>query len=160
MSDAGIRLDPLTPADAAALHAVLDDPELHRWTGGAPATADQWRARVDRWQTGRSPDGTQRWLNWVVRDDAGHVVGHLQATVTGRTAELAWVIGSRWQGRGYATAAARSAAALLRADGAETLCARIRPGHLASQQVALALGLHDTGEADADGEHLWADGVG
>lgn len=155
MSGAGIGLDPLTPADADALHAVLDDPELHTFTGGEPATAEQWREQVDRWQTGRSPDGTAQWLNWVVRDDAGHVVGHLQATVTGSTAELAWVIGSRWQGRGYATAAARTAAGLLRAAGAETLCARIHPQHLASQRVALALGLHDTGDVDADGEHLW-----
>ena len=156
MTGAVVRLDPLTPADADALHAVLDDPSLHTWTGGAPPTAEQWRRRVERWQVGRSPDGAEQWLNWVVRDDAGHVVGHLQATVTGRRAELAWVIGSAWQGRGLATAAARSAAALLQADGVETLCARIHPEHLASQRVAVAVGMHDTGEVDADGEHLWA----
>lgn len=151
-----MRLDLLTPADADALHAVLDDDALHTFTGGEPPTPAEWRRRVAAWQAGRSPDGAEQWRNWVVRDARGTVVGHAQATVRGDAAELAWVIGTAHQGRGLATAAARAMVALLQADGVASFTAHVHPDHVASQRVAAAVGMHDTGEVDADGEHLWA----
>ena len=55
----------------------------------------------------RSPAGDQLWLNWVVRlADTRIAVGHVQATVMADgTAEIAYVIGSAWSGRGIATEA-------------------------------------------------------
>jgi len=60
---------------------------------------------------GRSPDGREEWCNWILRrEPGGEAVGYVQATISGegRRAEIAWVVGLPWQGRGYATEAARA----------------------------------------------------
>lgn len=148
-------LEPLSPAHAEEMAPVLADPALHRFTGGAPATVDELRERYARQAAGRSPDGRARWLNWVVRHE-GAAVGHLQATVldaaTGPVAELAWVIGSAHQGRGFAREAAAAVVAALPAGA--VLVAHIRPDHAASAAVARALGLRPTGVV-VDGEVRW-----
>jgi len=68
-------------------------------------------------------------------------------------AEVAWVVGLRAQGRGYAKEAASSLVALLQEAG-WTVIAHIHPAHLASQRVAQAAGLAPTGEVH-DGEVRW-----
>jgi RimJ/RimL family protein N-acetyltransferase len=152
---ARLRLVPLDAADADDLFPALDDARLHAFTGGAPLSLDALRARYARLATGRSPDGRETWANWVVRLGDGTAVGYLQATIAGGSAELAWVIGTPWQGRGLASEAAAALAAWLRAAGVERLTAHIRPGHAASAAVASASGLHPTGQHDGDGEEVW-----
>ncbi|MFJ5687725.1 GNAT family N-acetyltransferase [Streptomyces sp. NPDC093099] len=90
---------------------------------------------------------------------AGHVLaGHVQATIgpdgDGRTAELAWVVGTAWQGRGIATEAARGLVRWLKGQGVRSLVAHIHPDHGASAAVAKAVGLAPTGER-LDGEVRW-----
>ena len=76
-------LEPLRIEHAGELEAVVLDPSLHRFIGGAPPTPDEFRARIERQVRGRSPDGRGRWLNWVVRSrDDGEALGRVQATVT------------------------------------------------------------------------------
>jgi RimJ/RimL family protein N-acetyltransferase len=65
-----LELEPLRPDHARELAPVLDDPGLHAFTGGAPSPDSALRARFARQAAGRSPDGTQDWLNWLVRDRA------------------------------------------------------------------------------------------
>jgi RimJ/RimL family protein N-acetyltransferase len=132
---------------------LLDDAALHAYTGGRPATVEELRARFARQAAGRSPDGTQRWLNQVVRV-SGTAVGYVQASVTGDNAELAWVIAVPHQGRGYAREATLRMVAALRAEGVRTFTAHIAPGHIASERVAAALGLVPTATVH-DGETLW-----
>ncbi|MYQ83795.1 MULTISPECIES: GNAT family N-acetyltransferase [unclassified Streptomyces] len=157
------RLDvlPLRVAYADEMAAVLDDPALHTYTGGAPETADGLRARYGR-QTAGSPDPRVRWWNWVLRvRDEDRLAGYVQATVDvpGAAAEIAWVVGTRWQGRGYAKeAAAGLAAHLLAAGTVPTVLAHIHPDHHASAAVAEAAGLVPTGEW-CDGERRWERGA-
>jgi RimJ/RimL family protein N-acetyltransferase len=151
------RLDalPLDAAYAEEMAAVLFDPALHSWTGGAPEDADALRARYERQGAG-SPDPAELWWNWVlrVRED-GCLAGYVQATVRGPRAEVAWVIGTRWQGRGYAKEAAAGLVGHLRdQDSVRTVVAHIHPGHVASAAVASAAGLLPTGEWE-DGEVRW-----
>ncbi|QWQ41927.1 GNAT family N-acetyltransferase [Streptomyces sp. YPW6] len=90
---------------------------------------------------------------------AARIVGYVQATVRGPRAEIAWVIGTPWQGRGYAREAARGLAAhLASAGGVRELVAHIHPDHAASAGVAVAAGLGPTGEWE-DGERRWAGNV-
>ena len=86
----------------------------------------------------------------------GQAVGYVQATVVdgGRQAEIAWVIGVDWQGRGYATEAARALVAWLDSRGVTTIRAHIHPGHAASAAVARRAGLAPTGHV-GEGEQLW-----
>lgn len=137
----------------------MSDPALYAFTGGRAPTLDELRRRYERQTAGHSPDGTQRWLNWIVRlTESGEVVGTVQATVRAReelfVADLAWVVALAHQRRGYATEAAATMAAWLRERGADALAANIHPEHHASTGVARALGLAPTGEV-VDGEVRW-----
>ncbi|MET7645620.1 GNAT family N-acetyltransferase [Streptomyces sp. NPDC005426] len=156
------RLDalPLRVAHAEEMAAVLDDPGLHAFTGGAPESAGELRARYER-QTAGSPDPAERWWNWVLgARDENRLVGYVQATVRGTRAEIAWVTGTAWQGRGYAKEAARGLVAHLLGGGeVRTVIAHVHPGHAASAAVAAAAGLAPTGERE-DGEERWRLGAG
>ncbi len=151
-----LTLEPLRVEHARELAPLLDDPALYEYTGGEPEGEAQLRARFERQTTGRSPDGTAAWLNWVVRDRAsGAAVGTVQATVTGEEAELAWVIATARQGEGLATEAARAAQAWLREQGVTRFVAHVHPRHAASAAVARHLGMAP-GEPREDGEVRWA----
>ncbi|MEU4349103.1 GNAT family N-acetyltransferase [Streptomyces sp. NPDC023838] len=153
-SGARTELEPLRVEHAEEMARVLGDPALHRFIGGAPDTAERLRARYARMTAG-SPDPGVRWLNWVVRlREEDRLVGTVQATVEGGTAEIAWVVGTPWQGRGLAREAARALVDGLRAHGVRDFVAHIHPDHTASAAVARAAGLAPTGERQ-DGEVRW-----
>ncbi len=160
--DDSIRADPvlLTPlavGDADEMVLVLGGEELYRFTGGAPPTLAELRTRYARQVAGRSADGRQEWRNWIIRcQPDGQAAGYVQATIDegGSRAEVAWVVGLAWQGRGLASAAARALAGWLDARGVTRIQAHIHPQHEASAAVARAAGLAPTGVLE-DGELLW-----
>ncbi|MBK3630840.1 GNAT family N-acetyltransferase [Streptomyces asoensis] len=152
------RLDvlPLRVAHAARMAVVLGDPALHTFIGGTPDTPEELRARYERLVAG-SPDPAVSWCNWVLRPhDTERLVGTVQATVTGdgEHAEIAWVVGTAWQGRGLASEAATALVARLREGGVRTIVAHIHPGHHASAAVARSAGLSATSRRQ-DGEVRW-----
>jgi RimJ/RimL family protein N-acetyltransferase len=155
---ARLDLRPLRVAHAAEMAGVLADPALYTFTGGAPPTAAELRSRYQRWVAG-SPDSGVSWCNWVIRVRAGRQpAGTVQATVTGpagaRAAEIAWVVGTAWQGRGIGTEAARGLVGWLGQQPVRTVIAHIQPGHHASAAVARAAGLTPTSHWQ-DGEVRW-----
>jgi RimJ/RimL family protein N-acetyltransferase len=160
-----LRLVPLSPDDAAEMVRVLADPALYLFTGGTPPSEADLRGRYTVQAAGSSPDGSQGWLNWIVRDRrTGRAAGYLQATVTdaavgntagGNTADLAWVVGTGSQGRGIAAEAASAMLDWLRAHGVGAVTAHIHPGHRASARVAERLGLAPTAVV-VDGEVRWS----
>jgi RimJ/RimL family protein N-acetyltransferase len=153
---ARLRLVPLAAGDADEMAGVLSDDALYAFTGGSPPSAAELRARYARLAAGRSPDGRQEWRNWIIREPGGTAVGYVQATITGggSRAEIAWVVGLRWQGRGYASEAAKALVAWLEARGVTSIQAHIHPDHAASAGVARRAGLLPTGRYD-HGEQLW-----
>jgi RimJ/RimL family protein N-acetyltransferase len=106
-------LEPLRVGHADEMVFVLGDAALYEFTGGAPPTLEELRTRYARQVSGRSPDRTQGWLNWIVREQR-HLtaVGAVQATLLhdgkDMVANVAWVIGMPYQRRGYATEAAKA----------------------------------------------------
>ena len=170
---ARLDLQPLRVTHAAEMAGVLADRGLYTFTGGSPPTAAGLRARYQRWGAG-APDPAVSWCNWVIRlraerRPAGPVlagpvlggpvlVGTVQATVTGpagaRAAEIAWVVGAAWQGRGIGGEAARGLVGWLRQLPVRTITAYIHPDHHASAGVARAAGLSPTGRR-RDGEVRW-----
>ncbi|MEO3806155.1 GNAT family N-acetyltransferase [Nonomuraea sp. B1E8] len=143
-------LRPLRVEHADEMAAVLSDPALHAFTGGVPLTAQELRARYERLVAG--PPGWRNWVVWSREDE--RLTGYVQATVEGRTAEIAWVIGTPWQGRGLASEAAKALVDRLVGQGTGTIVAHIHPGHAASAAVAAAAGLRSTGRWH-DGEIRW-----
>ncbi|MBM7863323.1 GNAT family N-acetyltransferase [Lentzea nigeriaca] len=150
------RLDllPLRVEHAAEMAEVLADPALHTFIGGAPYSPEALLARYERLVAG-SPDPAERWLNWVifVRDE-GCLAGTVQATVANHTAEIAWVVGTLWQGRGIATEATRGLVGWLRTQPVHTVIAHIHPDHHASAAVATSADLTATDQWH-DGEVRW-----
>jgi RimJ/RimL family protein N-acetyltransferase len=148
---------PLRPEHAAEMAATLGDPALHAFIGGAPLGPRDLRARYERLAAG-SPDPTVSWCNWVIRvRDPDGLAGTVQATISGApalTAEVAWVVGTPWQGQGIATEAARALVAWLGQRSVRTVIAHIHPGHAASAAVAAAAGLSPTNHWQ-DGERRW-----
>ncbi|WP_327001935.1 GNAT family N-acetyltransferase [Dactylosporangium sp. NBC_01737] len=151
-------LTPLRASDADAMAGVLRDEALHEFTGGAPLGLIELRRRYERLEAG-SGDPDECWLNWIVRREAdGEPIGTVQATVTrldgGWTAEIAWIIGVPWQGRGYAGEAATGLVRWLREQGVPVVTANIHPDHHASAGVAARAGLTATADLN-DGERVW-----
>ncbi|GGR07196.1 GNAT family N-acetyltransferase [Kitasatospora griseola] len=143
-----LTLLPLQAEHADEMAAVLSDPGLHTFIGGAPDSAQSLRARYERWAAG-SPDPAESWCNWVIQlRDAACLAGTVQATITaddrGAAAEIAWVVGTPWQRRGIATEAAQGLVAWLRKHSVHTVIAHIHPDHEASSAVATAAGLTPT----------------
>jgi RimJ/RimL family protein N-acetyltransferase len=158
-----LELVPLRVGHAEEMAVVLGDPELHAFIGGAPADAAGLRARYERLVAG-SPDPAVAWCNWVIRlRREARLVGTVQATVTGPaqegTAEIAWVVGTPWQGRGIAGEAARGLVAWLGRQGVRTVVAHIHPEHRASAAVATAAGLAPT-DVRHEGEIRWVGPAG
>ncbi|MFG3022617.1 GNAT family N-acetyltransferase [Streptomyces sp. NPDC048254] len=149
-----LELLPLRVGHAGEMAAVLSDPALHTFTGGTPDTPEALRSRYRRLTAG-SPDPAVSWLNWVIRLRAEScLTGTVQATVAGPVAEIAWVVGTPWQGRGIATEAARALVAWLTRQPVHTVIAHIHPDHHASAAVATAAGLTPT-DVWHDGEIRW-----
>ncbi|MDX8054852.1 GNAT family N-acetyltransferase [Lentzea sp. BCCO 10_0798] len=152
------RLDllPLRAEHAAEMAEVLADPALHAFTGGTPLSPEALLARYRRLAEG-SPDPAVRWLNWVIRlRDEDRLTGTVQATITRAdgSAEIAWVVGTPWQGRGIAREAARGLVTWLATQPVRTVIAHIHPDHHASAAVARSAGLTPTDEVH-DGETRW-----
>lgn len=152
-----IALVPLVVGDAAEMVQVLSEPALYAFTGGRPPTLAELQDRYARQVVGHSADGQHEWHNWIIRrlpDQAA--VGYVQATIAaeGRLAEIAWVVGSKCQGQGYAKEAATALVGWLQACGVSAIQAHIHPDHAASAAVARHAGLIPTGQLQ-DGEQLW-----
>ena len=152
--------------DAEELFALLKAPELYLFIGASPPASAQWLAqRITNWESRRSPDRKEVWLNWTLRRKADRIaIGYTQATIpaaaVATNAELAWVIGLPFQRQGYAKEAAGRVADWLtdRFDVSE-LRAHIHPTHVASQRVAASIGLHRRSTFSEDCEELWVERV-
>jgi [ribosomal protein S5]-alanine N-acetyltransferase len=136
-------LEPQIAAHAAELFAVLSDPQIYQYLDeAAPLSGAALRERLLRLEGRTSPDGSEVWLNWVVRE-AGAVFGYVQATVyPDHVAEIAYVLGSAHWGRGRAFAACEMMLLeLAAAYGVTRVQARVDAGNGKSIALLEKLGL-------------------
>jgi RimJ/RimL family protein N-acetyltransferase len=155
-----LDLQPLLPEHAIEMAGVLAEASLYAFTGGRPPDEADLEARYRRWIAG-APRAGESWHNWVIRlGPDGLAIGHLPATVNdeGATADIAWTIGTAWQGRGYASEAARALVSWLEGQRTGTITAHVHPANAASARVAANAGLAPTEEV-VDGEVVWRRGV-
>lgn len=154
-----LTLEPLRIDHADEMAPLLDDPALHTFMGGRPATLQELRGRYAEQIGGQPPDGSQLWLNWIVRRrDDGQAVGFVQATISEQngelSAEVAWVVAVSQQHSGYAREAAQLMADWLRQQHVHHVVAHVHPQHHASNAVARSIGLAPT-DIQLDGEVRW-----
>jgi len=104
-----LRLEPLTARHAREMFQVLSDPAIYEFENEPPASEAALTRRYEILEGRRSQDGTETWLNWVIRLPGGDLAGYVQATLLQSGAALiAYELASRhWrQGIGSAAVAA------------------------------------------------------
>ena len=110
LHSARLRLEPQTTRHAAAMFQVLSDPAIYTYENQPPASLDALTQRFQRLEARQSPDGSQQWLNWVLRQRSdGELIGYVQATVQadGR-ALVAYELASRHWGQGLGSEAVQA----------------------------------------------------
>ena len=126
---------------------MLSDPAIYEHENEPPASLEWLRARFARLESRRSARGDEEWLNWVVREPAGGLIGYVQATVTadGRAA-IAYVLSSAHWGRGLARAAVEAMIReLAERHGVSRLTAVLKRENLRSLRLLERLGFAPAG---------------
>ena len=105
-------LEPQMAAHAAEMFVLLSDPALYHYLDSGPPTDPAWlAARFAKLESRQSADGSEQWLNWVIRTPQRGLAGFVQATVhADGSANIAYELGTAFWGRGWAT---RSTLAML-----------------------------------------------
>ena len=101
-----LTLEPQMAAHAEAMFIVLSDPAIYEYENQAPLSAEGLRERFLALESRQSRDGSQQWLNWVIRLPSSGLIGYVQATLypDGRAA-IAYELHSAYWGRSFASAA-------------------------------------------------------
>jgi [ribosomal protein S5]-alanine N-acetyltransferase len=98
---AALTLVPQTAAHADEMFVALGDPAIYEYENEPPPSLEWLHARFAKLESRRSPDGQERWLNWVIRLPASRLIGYVQATVRpGGSASIAYELASAYWGRG------------------------------------------------------------
>jgi [ribosomal protein S5]-alanine N-acetyltransferase len=138
----GLTLEPQRAEHAAEMFDVLGDPAIYEHENEPPPSLDWLRARFARLESRRSADGREQWLNWVIRLADGGLIGYVQATIRadGR-ATIAYVLSSRYWGRGLARRAVEAMMAeLVQRHDARRFDAVLKQGNVRSMRLLERLG--------------------
>jgi ribosomal-protein-alanine N-acetyltransferase len=101
-----IILEPQVAGHAEEMFRVLSDPTIYEHENEPPTSLDWLRQRFFKLESRRSTDGTEQWLNWVIRLSPTQLIGYVQATVfSDSTAAIAYVLSSAFWGQGFASEA-------------------------------------------------------
>jgi [ribosomal protein S5]-alanine N-acetyltransferase len=148
-----LQLEPIVPAHADVLFEGLSAPALYEYIDQPPpASREALAQRFERWQSRRSPDASEGWLNWAVADRATHAyLGHVQATVMpDGKAIVAYILFPPARGRGLATEAVSAMIGHLRRHGIATFTASTDLRNTRSIALLERLGFARTGVAGGD----------
>jgi RimJ/RimL family protein N-acetyltransferase len=108
------------------MFAVLSDPAIYEFEN-QPPSSEAWLAeRYARLERRSSADGSQTWLNWVVRVPGGELAGYVQATVfRSGSALIAYELASRHWRQGIGSCAVSAMLEELRSGYGVALCAAV-----------------------------------
>jgi RimJ/RimL family protein N-acetyltransferase len=146
--DAGtLTLEPQTRDHAEEMFAVLGDPAIYTYENEPPPSVEWLRARFEKLESRHSADGTEQWLNWVIRLAGNGLIGYVQATVhRDGSAGIAYEMGSAHWGRGFGHgAAAAMLQELVDQYRVTTLFAVAKSGNFRSLRLLARLGFATAG---------------
>ena len=99
-------LEPLVAAHAHEMFPVLSDPAIYEFENLPPISEEWLTERYQRLESRSSGDGTERWLNWVIRLPSGKLAGFVQATVLpDQTSFVAYELNSLYWRQGIGSSA-------------------------------------------------------
>ncbi len=144
-------LEPLVAGHARAMFAVLSDPAIYEFENEPPPSEASLAERYARLERRASPDGRQRWLNWVVRLPDGDLAGYVQATVLpAGTALVAYELASRYWRRGLGRTSVSAMLAELRSEyGVRAFAAVLKRANYRSEALLRSLGFAPAPAAQA-----------
>ena len=152
-----LTLEPLLVSHAEEMFGLLDDEAIYTYLDySAPPSVDHLRNVYARLEARRSPDGSDAWLNWVIRPRDQPLVGYVQATVeSNRSAYVAYVLASRYWGHGYAERAMQAMLEHLASAYCVHRCvATVEVENQRSIRLLERLGFHLADEHELSGHHL------
>ena len=137
-----IVLEPQAASHAEEMFEVLSDPAIYEYENEPPQSLEWLQERFRKLESRRSADGTQHWLNWVIRVQGRGLIGYVQATVyPDSRAAIAYELASRHWGRGFATVAVLAMIPeLVRDYGVRRLTAVFKQANHRSQRLLERLG--------------------
>jgi [ribosomal protein S5]-alanine N-acetyltransferase len=102
-----LRCEPVSVHHAEIMYPVLLDERIYTYLPEKPpASVEALRKRYEFLSTGKSPDGTEYWLNWMLfKQDTGEPIGFFQATVRPPSCSIAYVFNPGFWQQGYAAEA-------------------------------------------------------
>jgi len=143
-------LEPQVAAHAQAMFEVLSDPAIYEFENAPPESQAWLEQRFARLESRHSADGSQQWLNWVVRLHSGALAGYVQATVTEEhVASIAYEFASSfWRQRIGSTAVRAMLAELETTYGVTTFVAVLKARNGRSAAFLRHLGFAATPPSD------------
>ena len=143
-----LQLEPQRALHAEAMFAVLSDPAIYEYENAPPASLEWLRERFTKLESRRSANGNDQWLNWVLRQHGGGLIGYVQATVrSDGQAFIAYELASAHWGQGLGSeAVAAMIDELVAQYGVHTLLAIFKRANHRSRRLLERLGF---GAADA-----------
>jgi RimJ/RimL family protein N-acetyltransferase len=147
-----VVLEPQVAAHAAEMFDVLSDPAIYEFENSAPESAASLADRFRKLESRVSPDGTEQWLNWVIRLPTGALAGYVQATIApDGTAQIAYELASRFWRQGIGSAAVTGMLAELAASyGVSSFVATLKQRNYRSLALLSSLGFERRRLADGD----------
>src|SRR5687768_1368282 len=140
----------LRESHAEKLWPVLADLRIYGFLDAEPPASLQALAeRFRKLEQGRSDDGDEIWLNWLVQTTEGTCIGFVQATIfADRSAAIAFVLGAEFWGQGYGSEAAGTMLrTLVENHPIRGVFATVDSRNVASERLLLRLGF---GEVTGD----------
>ncbi|OYU43932.1 MAG: GNAT family N-acetyltransferase [Burkholderiales bacterium PBB4] len=99
-------LQPQVAAHAHEMFSVLSDVAIYEFEREPPKSEEWLRQRYERLESRGPSDGTEIWLNWVIRLPHGKLAGYLQATVlSNQSAYIAYELNSQYWCQGIGSGA-------------------------------------------------------
>lgn len=139
-----LLLEPLVAAHADVLFGLLTDPRIYAWISPKPpADCETLRKVWHRNETRLSPDGSEAWLNWVVRRASdGAYVGRLDASVSSENTatSFGYMFFPEYWGQGYATECSQRMVEHFAHHGVHEVRAYVTLGNAASERVLVKAG--------------------
>lgn len=139
---AALTLEPQVAAHALEMFPVLCDPAIYEYENEPPASLEWLRKRYEHLESRQSADGTQQWLNWVIRLPSSELIGYVQSTLEGEgRATIAYELASAYWGRGLGRAAVEAMIAELGSRyGVRELSAVLKRDNLRSRRLLERMG--------------------
>ncbi len=121
-----LTLEPQVAAHAAEMSLVLSGPAIYEFENAPPVSLEWLRNRFEKLESRRSKDGSEQWLNWVIRLPSGELIGYVQATVfNDRRALVAYELASAHWRRGLGSHALETMLSELKSDYGVSLFAAV-----------------------------------